>query len=582
MRARMKTAYLSSSAALNAISKAQVVQLQWTSDLGNLDGQHTLGPDGPWQAVTIGVGITAIAEIGHGRFSTDVWPTGGSETYIVANTSNGLNALDDSPSATNTQIYAQAPREWFVYNTTTTGQSWDAYGYFESIVLAPLTSNDITVNRSILVMNNSIFTEADGRVLPNKVGILGLGPESVNSPDNDPSILDQLKAYKNITSSSFGMHMGSAPHNQSGSLVLGGYEQNRALGKAGTFKIDDSAVVNMFLLDVLLGTQVGNSPYNQSTIGSIYQGVGNNSYAADIVKLQGGTPGSVLVEPSPSVPYIYLPPGTCETASQYLPVIWNESLALYLWNQSDPKYSTIINSPAYMAIVLADSDARNVTIKVPFQLLNLTLSRPLVDKPRSYFPCKSLTTENTEQPVVSWPLGRAFLQAAFYGVNYDTQTVFMAQGPGPNMEQRVVKTIDEKDTSILTNPIDSFEKSWSTYWTVLSEPGPTTLPAHHHQSGISAGAKAGIAVGSILGGLGIFGAAILLWRRTSNKEQTEDLGPTQDRPVTPVEELEASRIAVDKSDPLPHEMMAPNVVHEAPHELPHYELPANHFLYHLK
>ncbi|KAI1110183.1 aspartic peptidase domain-containing protein [Nemania sp. NC0429] len=581
MRTKWKTAYLSTSAALNAISKAQVVQLLWTSDVLH-PRPYTLGPDGPWQAVTLGIGETPTGSMGPGRFGTDLWPTDGHDTYIVANTTDGENALEDSPSATELQFYSGPPPEWFVYNTST-AQSWDAYGYVESILLQPLVSRPITLNRTILVMNNSVFTGADGRAFPNRVGVLGLGPNSRNNPDHDPSILEDLKTSKNITSISFGMHMGSAQHNQTGSLVLGGYEKNRALGHTGIFKVDDSGLGGVFLVDVLLGTQVGRSPYNQSAIGSIYQGIGNNSYAADLVKSLGGRPGSALALPSPSVPYIYLPPGTCETASQYLPVTWNESLELYVWNQSDPRYSTIVKSSAYMALVFADSNAQNLTIKVPFQLLNLTLLPPLVDNARPYFPCKPLYS-----PSGTWPLGRAFLQAAFYGANHDTQTLFMAQAPGPNMQQRVLKTINENDTSISTNSVDWFEESWSGYWTVHDDPsemGPTPIPTPPPvpQSGISAGAKAGIAVGSILGGLGISGAVFLLWRRARNKRtitnenQAGDLidlssGSLQDGPKA-IQELDASRIALDKSDPLPHEMMAPNVVHEAPDEPSYHELP---------
>ncbi|KAI0536216.1 hypothetical protein GGR58DRAFT_503439 [Xylaria digitata] len=490
MRSRTKLAFLFPSVALVATSRAQVVQLTWTSDLSNTNGPYTLGPDGPWQAIAVSVGKT-----------------------LNRNTSSGTNAFDDSPSATKLQFYSGDPPQWFVYKTTTAG-GLNSYGYFESILLQPLTSNPIAVNDSILVMNESAFIRADGRIIPNEVGILGLGPKS-------------LKVFGNITSSSFGMHMGSAQHNQSGPLILGGYERNRALGGPGIFKIDDSSLVNMFLVEVLLDTQIGGSPFNQSTIGSIYQGIGDNSYAAELVKLQGGARGSALVTPSPSVPPLYLPPGTCETASQYLPVVWDEDLELYLWNESHPQYSIIVKSSTYLAIVLADSDARNITVKVPFQLLNLTLSPPLVDDPQPYFPCGPLTTELDSTTVTSWPLGRAFLQAAFYGVNYDTQTVFIAQGPGPDI-------------------------------------------------------TAGVVVASIIGGLGIFGVSIIFWRR--NKRQTKDSTHSETHDFSQhisdvVRELDANLAIVGKSDPLPHEMAAPNVVHEAPsahaHEPICYELPTN-------
>lgn len=69
------------------------------------------------------------------------------------------------------------------------------------------------------------------------------------------------------------------------------------------------------------------------------------------------------------------------------------------------------------------SNTHTIDIKVPFALLNLTLDYPLVDRPTPYFPC--MPTNRT------YGLGRAFLQAAFVGVNWGNGvgSWFLAQCP---------------------------------------------------------------------------------------------------------------------------------------------------------
>ncbi|KAI1180470.1 aspartic peptidase domain-containing protein [Nemania sp. FL0916] len=589
MRSRAKTATLFLSVALHAISKAQV-EVAWISELDQ--NAPSLGLNGPWQAL--------LTHYGSKSYSSYLWPSGEEITYIVANTSQGAYAFEDSQSATRVDdgLVPQPPHWRVAYNTTSGQPVIYGYTYFDNIGYPTQdTVNTIhlnSFNESVAVLNDSILTTPDGRAFQNEVGILGLGRAAVSHLINDdpwvshPSLLDQLKEQNTIiNSSSFGMHMGSAQHDQLGSLVLGGYDQSRALGQPGIFKINDDLSVNVFLVDVWLGTQVGasafNIPHNQDV--SVYPGLDSTSDAARYVKYLGGTRGSAWVALAPSVPYIYLPPGTCETAAQYLPVTWNASLELFLWNEDDPRYSRIVKSPAYMAFILADSNGKNLTVKVPFQLLNLTLSPPLVEKSRPYFPCKPLDYDLPLESVRQWLLGRAFMQAAFYGANYDTGTIFLAQGPGPNMDTKVVKIINEIDTSISTNSIDSFERTWSPYWKAL-DPLPGPVPTRPPSTPIpDDGKKVVIALVTILGGLNIIGFSFLLWRRNrrnrrnkdagEKKEKTENLDTTKDNPAT-MQEADASQNPADLSDPLAHEMTVPNVIHEASHEPLYYELPASH------
>lgn len=221
------------------------------------------------------------------------------------------------------------------------------------------------------------------------MGILGLGPVDNGgpSPSSSTSILQQMKQAGKIVSNSFGLHIGSAKHGQPGSLTLGGFDKSRAVGPVGSFPYS-SGIPVVTLRDVVLGTESGGSPFNESGIISVHTGVGNGSVGQGVSNGFGLPTGAIVVIPNPSVPYLYLPYDTCFAAAQYLPVTYNAGLGLFMWNVDDPKYRRIVSSPSYMGFVLSDMSAQNVTIKVPFQLLNLTLESPLVETPTQYFPVR--------------------------------------------------------------------------------------------------------------------------------------------------------------------------------------------------
>lgn len=237
---------------------------------------------------------------------------------------------------------------------------------------------------------------------------------------------------------------------------------------------------------------------------------------------------------------MYMPLGICENAAQYLPLAWNVGLGLYTWNLND-NFSRIVGSPAFMAIVLADTQARNITIKVPFQLLNLTLLPPIVDTPTQYFPCRPSIPLDS-----AYVLGRAFLQAAFLGFDYEDNVTYIAQAPGPRMEQSIWKTYQPNDTVISTS-LATFASSWSSSWKVLEDdnttsinnttninnttstnnttsanntmtlPQPTSSSKDHRQ--IPGGAIAGAVVGSVLGAMAIIAAVAFLWRKKSTRQK---------------------------------------------------------------
>jgi hypothetical protein len=401
----------------------------------------------------------------------------------------------------------------------------------------------------------------DGTNYTSRFGYLGLGHYRGSLPNPyGSSILAQFKSRGLIKSASWGLHIGSVLLKQPGSLVLGGYEQNRALGDVGVFHIDEWDRPMIFLLDLSLGVETGGSPFDTNKqLGSVWQGLGGSKLGEQATKDNGGIKGSALFMANPAVPYIYLPPGNCEAIAEYLPVTWRKEFGLYAWNTDDAQYKRIINSPAYLAFTFADRTATNLTIKVPFRLLDLILEKPIAKTPTKYFPCRPVNDTDW------WMLGRAFLQGAFLGVNFEKDLVYLAQAPGPDMEQSVVRTHEIDDTSIMTNPAKSFEKTWRSTWTIIEdekqENNTHENGKNNHPKDMSAGAIAGIVVGGVAF-IAIALAAFMFWRRRRAGKVTATNGLTTQKQGTP----EAP------GGELPHEFFSPTKIHEAPGEELHHEL----------
>lgn len=177
-----------------------------------------------------------------------------------------------------------------------------------------------------------------------------------------------------------------------------------------------------------------------------------------------------------------------------------------------------------------------MTINVPFSLLNLTLSTPIIATPTQYLPLQP-----GQGPSRNYEFGRAFLQAAFVGVNWETAdndgngVWFLAQAPGPNTPtQNPATAIGIKDNTI-AGSTTIWKDTWSGAWTILESTststggttgttsnGPPTSSTASSKSGLSAGASAGIAVGVAIPALAAAIVAIIFYKRhraTANKIQ---------------------------------------------------------------
>ncbi|KAI4724747.1 hypothetical protein E4T49_07511 [Aureobasidium sp. EXF-10728] len=289
-----------------------------------------------------------------------------------------------------------------------------------------------------------------------------------------------------ISSSFYNLHIGSASASVPvpGSLVLGGYDKSRFLT---TPIISDTDVFD--LVDISLGVASGDSPFPKDQQRPV------------------------------RVPYLYLPQKTCEMIAGHLPVEFNETLGLYIWNASAPSYHDIMSSPSYLSFDLR-TEASTSTIYLPFALLNLTLEWPLVELPTQYFPCSPYQPSDGR-----FHLGRAFLQGAFMAQNWQTGKLMLAQAPGPDMADTSLVTISANDT--LVSPMikaPSWDSTWASKLKAFHrDESSASIHTNGVATGLSSGVKAGIVVAVLAIVAIVAGVSWVLVRRAKTETaQVED------------------------------------------------------------
>lgn len=432
-----------------AVTADSTLKVPWNTDpeRSYIKQNGPIGPDGPWQAPLL-------------TSKLNDFPLLPSLFYVVTLPDKSIGGLYDPKSTPAKPINDRGLESSEMASADFYKLDSNVTPYSDTMEI--VGNRDVEVNINVTVFDATkwnIFLPNNKQYTP-KLGFMGLADNDKNSPSSaktPPGILEQLKSNKTIGSRSFSMHLGSAKLKQSGSFVLGGYDQSRALGDVG--KWDFNGALGLYLKDVTLGVEQGGSPFASANItkdspASLWQGLGGSEVGRNNTRLSGGPDGSALTAPLTSFSSIYLPKGNCEGIAQHLPVTWRKDIGYYVWNTKDEQYNKIVSSPAYLGFVFATPDTKDITIKVPFGLLNLTLESPIVDSPTPYFPCKSY---NGMAGV--WPLGLAFLQAAFMHVDFEKGAIYLAQGPGPTLEQSLIQSFNPGD-SIKTNPISSFAKTW--------------------------------------------------------------------------------------------------------------------------
>ncbi|KAL2045579.1 hypothetical protein N7G274_002007 [Stereocaulon virgatum] len=269
-------------------------------------------------------------------------------------------------------------------------------------------------------------------------------------------------------SASFGLHYGSVTLGLVGFLVFGGFEQSRVLGDAVVLDVSLDNAMIVPLLDIEIGVETRGTPFNSSVPYPGSASETNTSYITGLLQQIGSFHDGQPTITDPQVSHMSLSPETCSNIAQNLPVTLQPDIGLYKWVTDKSTVAQIVQSPAYLAFVFADSGTGNIIIKVPFALLNLTIELPIVALPQQYFPCRPHQADD-ETGYLS--LGKAFFQAAFIGRNWAANKWLMAQAPEPGIGPSKLRLVDKDDTAIITSdPIGNFGTSWAQYWTLSVHP----------------------------------------------------------------------------------------------------------------
>ena len=481
---------------------------------------NVYGPDGPWYAISI--------QLGSPPQNLDIYPAGIYESIILSkqvcstftSTLCGAGGLFD-PSVSSTYDNSSIA---FGQDATSgdVAASGGAIRYATlrsdvtdtlSMPAASLRGAVTAPGLSISLCSSFNMTYPGGTVYPAQLGYLSLGPHANQSfgQVNASIVPGILTQQGDIGSDAWGLHVGSAAFKLPLSLWLGGFDAWRLTGAVSTQQVSKDYSLEIDLFDIGIGVESGGSPFPYSSRQGILAD-GNSSIH-----------GSIPVLMNAGAPYLSLPNSTCASITRDLPVTYQAKYGLYFWDTTDPRYMKIVTSPSFLSFTFrasGSSPSTNLTINVPFSLLNLTLDEPLISTPTPYFPCQP------PQLGDEFSLGRAFLQAAFIGVNWGMQTQgewYLAQAPGPG----VASTPSQVPFAGTVNspPSNDWAGTWQDHWTPLpnassmtASSGVATNSPAPISTGLSSGAKAGIGIGVAVVVLVLIGAALLFIRNRRNNQ----------------------------------------------------------------
>ncbi|KAI5204907.1 hypothetical protein AUEXF2481DRAFT_4990 [Aureobasidium subglaciale EXF-2481] len=492
----------------------------WVSKWSNTP----VGPDGPWHALNIS------------------WDDKPAQNFAMlpSLTKTSLLIAADACSTQNSQCPNQVSSgDWPMWTSSAAhkpylwqdgelynGGNWDEtvswplnltgdgqWAHERAIVWNTDDENVSLYDQAITLTHNYTVNSPAGGMYTMNAGFFSLyGGQNesswLNATGSNVTQMIQLPFMKNVSavsSVSYGLHVGSPSLSLDPSLVMGGYDRSRCLTDPVT-----THNTTFILVDVSIGSAGSGWPFVD-----LYSGMGNLSENSQ----SGFLERSVQILANPGVPYLYLPQQTCDSIAKYLPVTYNQDLGLYIWNQdldsSNSRYKELIETSTYLSFNIQDeSTQEDKQLHVPFALLTLELDYPITNNKTRYFPCRPYTPRDG-QP---YHLGRAFLQAALLAQNWETNTTWLSQAPGPNAtaSSRPV-IIQQGDTTIAVMPnAPAWLSTWDgtlrqSNWNQVLGNG-TTGSTLAESDTISGGTIAGIVIGA-LAGIAIIAAAILFYVR---------------------------------------------------------------------
>jgi hypothetical protein len=255
------------------------------------------------------------------------------------------------------------------------------------------------------------------------------------------------------------------------SLTLGGVDANRFVPNALSFTLsqDYAPIVAINSISLSTGTDALPSNWNSNpqTLFDISQ--------ADLFTIDSSTP------------FLWLPEQACDAFASALNLTYDDTLQLYLFtadNSSSPEALNAWNLTFTFSLSNIPGSSNQIDLTLPYDAFNLQLTYPFPNlaanfssPPTNYFPLRKAA--NSTQ----YTIGRAFLQETYLTVDY------------------------ERNNFSLSQAVFNLEAVSNVNLFSISRPAGSIWPGPGSQSGLSAGAKAGIAVAAVLA----FACAIFVW-----------------------------------------------------------------------
>ena len=262
--------------------------------------------------------------------------------------------------------------------------------------------------------------------------------------------------------------------NGGGSLTIGGYDASRFQPNNATFDFVSNTSRDLVVAVLSISTADGSTP------------------------LLGG---SILMFLDSGVSHLWLPQSACQLFQDAFNLTYDESLDLYLVNETVHTTLMARNASIFFTIsndLTISSVTSPLTIEIPYSAFDLQLTPDYPNNQKNatyYFPIRRAANES------QYTLGRAFFQHAYVIADYERSTFAVHQAPFPaSGAQQNLQVIPPLVTANATNST-----------------APQIDPSHSTTIDLSAGAPAGIIVGVIIGVLVVvFGGCWTYRKRRRN------------------------------------------------------------------
>ncbi|KAI1099525.1 hypothetical protein F4804DRAFT_349285 [Jackrogersella minutella] len=388
----------------------------------------------------------------------------------------------------------------------------------------------------------------------------------LNSMISLPAFAASLSESGMTASEFFSFHTGSVNPVVNGTLIAGGYDNNRILGDLMNWNTtyNDLGVANRFLVISHIkipGVESGFLPLEtfKEVNGSFPQGPHERE---PLISLDDYSYYDEQVIIEPGSPYLHLSRHVCQPLADSLELTYDETRNLYLW--SYPANHPIFRSPVYLELTLAWDTGGNlqkwdsypaISVKIPMTLLQHTFNATTramngsLIPPARYFPCSPTDFEaNHHLPP---RLGRPFLQAAFIAsiFNYTdgedtTAQNWIAQAPGPTTIEKNVEDLVEVESGFISSRVNV--ALGPNAWTEIDSDGVTTLDQLNAvpKGGDGAkemGIKVGVPIsGTILAGVLLFFSAKGIMKSRATRKQIEREIAEEDATAREIERVMSS------------------------------------------